>query len=126
MTDGQVLEFYTSNSLTSQLQAQILKFNLKQIGLNVNVHQFARAVQIDKEGTRGEPFDIASEDWIAGYADQYDFINVLLSGDNPHRIRIHDRDSIYSAQVDRTITAMGLTILEARRGRREPMRFANG
>jgi len=51
---------------------------------------------------------------------------MLLSGDNPHRIRIHDRDSIYSAQVDRTITAMGLTILEARRGRREPMRFANG
>jgi len=82
--DGQAVEFYTSNSPTSQLQAQILQFNLKQIGLNVNVHQFARAVQISKEGTRGEPFDITSEGWIADYADPYDFINVLLSGDNLH------------------------------------------
>ena len=58
--------------------AQIVQFNLKQIGLNVNSHLFARAVQIDKEGTRGEPFDITSEGWIADYADPYDFINVLL------------------------------------------------
>ena len=41
-------------------------------------------VQIDKEGTRGEPFDITSEGWIADYADPYDFINVLLSGDSLH------------------------------------------
>ncbi len=61
-----------------------MQFNLKQIGLNVNSHLFARAVQIDKEGTRGEPFDITSEGWIADYADPYDFINVLLSGDSIH------------------------------------------
>ena len=41
-------------------------------------------MQIEKEGTRGEPFDITSEAWIADYADPYDFINVLLSGDNLH------------------------------------------
>jgi ABC-type oligopeptide transport system substrate-binding subunit len=41
-------------------------------------------VQIAKEGTRGEPFDITSEGWIADYADPYDFINVLLSGDSLH------------------------------------------
>ena len=50
----------------------------------MNIHLFARAVQIDKEGTRGEPFDITSEGWIADYADPYDFINVLLSGDSLH------------------------------------------
>jgi len=37
---------------------------------------------------------------------------MLISGDEPHRFLIHDRDSIYSAEVDRTITAMGLTILK--------------
>ena len=68
----------------AQLAAQIVQFNLKQIGLNVNTHLFARAVQIEKEGTRGEPFDITSEGWIADYADPYDFINVLLSGDSLH------------------------------------------
>jgi ABC-type transport system substrate-binding protein len=82
--DGQTVEYYTSNRGAAPLAAQILQFNLKQIGLNVNTHLFARAVQIDKEGTRGEPFDITSEGWIADYADPYDFINVLLSGDNLH------------------------------------------
>jgi peptide/nickel transport system substrate-binding protein len=62
--------------------AQIVQFNLKQIGLDMEVKQFARAVQIDKEGTRGEPFDITTEGWIADYADPYDFIDVLLNGKN--------------------------------------------
>ena len=37
---------------------------------------------------------------------------MVMSGDGPHRFLIHDRDSIYSADVDRTIAAMGLTILK--------------
>jgi ABC-type oligopeptide transport system substrate-binding subunit len=82
--DGQTVEYYTSNSNASQLAAQIVQFNLQQIGLKVNTHPFARGVQIAKEGTRGEPFDITSEGWIADYADPYDFINVLLSGDSLH------------------------------------------
>src|SRR3954470_24306743 len=82
--DGQTVEYYTSNRGSAPLVAQIVQFNLKQIGLNVDSHLFARAVQIEKEGTRGEPFDITSEGWIADYADPYDFINVLLSGDSLH------------------------------------------
>jgi ABC-type transport system substrate-binding protein len=81
---GQTVEYYTSNTGSAPLVAQILQFDLKQIGITVNTHQFARAVQIEKEGTRGEPFDLTSEAWIADYADPYDFINVLLSGDNLH------------------------------------------
>ncbi len=81
---GTQVQYYTSNTGSAPLVAQIVQFNLKQIGLNVNSHLFARAVQIDKEGTRGEPFDITSEGWIADYADPYDFINVLLSGDSLH------------------------------------------
>jgi ABC-type oligopeptide transport system substrate-binding subunit len=84
VSDGTTVEYYTSNRGAAPLAAQIVQFNLKQIGLNVNSHLFARAVQIDKEGTRGEPFDITSEGWIADYADPYDFINVLLSGDSLH------------------------------------------
>jgi ABC-type oligopeptide transport system substrate-binding subunit len=78
------VEYYTSNTAASAAVAQILQYDLKQIGLSVNAHLFTRAVQIDKEGTRGEPFDITSEGWIADYADPYDFINVLLSGDSLH------------------------------------------
>ena len=36
---------------------------------------------------------------------------MIVSGDQPHRYVIHDRDSNYSEGVDRTLTAMGLTVL---------------
>ena len=81
---GTSVQLYTSNTGAAPLQAQVYQFNLSQIGLNVNTHLFARAVQIDKEGTRGEPFDLTTEGWIADYADPYDFINVLLDGANIH------------------------------------------
>ncbi len=81
--DGKIV-YYTSNTATSSAVAQILQFDLKQIGLDVEIKQFARAVQIQKEGTRGEPFDITSEGWIADYADPFDFIDVLLNGNNLH------------------------------------------
>jgi ABC-type oligopeptide transport system substrate-binding subunit len=84
LKSGTEVQYYTSNTGSAPLVAQIVQFNLKQLGLNVNSHLFARAVQIEKEGTRGEPFDITSEGWIADYADPYDFINVLLSGDSLH------------------------------------------
>jgi peptide/nickel transport system substrate-binding protein len=72
--------FYTCNQAPCPQQAAIIQQNLKQIGIDVDVRQFARAVQFSKEGTRGEPFDIAFEGWVADYADPYDFINVLLDG----------------------------------------------
>jgi transposase InsO family protein len=37
---------------------------------------------------------------------------MVMSGDEPHRFLIHDHDNIYSEDVDRTIAAMGLTILK--------------
>ncbi len=36
---------------------------------------------------------------------------MIIAGDQPHRYVIHDRDSIYSEATDRTLEAMGLTVL---------------
>jgi ABC-type oligopeptide transport system substrate-binding subunit len=77
--DGNVV-LYESNRGASPLRAQIIQYDLQQIGLTVDTKLFARAVQLEKEGTRGEPFDIADEQWGADYADPYDFVNVLLDG----------------------------------------------
>jgi peptide/nickel transport system substrate-binding protein len=71
---------YTCNESPCPEQAQIIQANLKQIGIDVEVKQFERAVQISKQGTKGEPFDIASDGWLADYNDPFDFINVLLYG----------------------------------------------
>ena len=37
---------------------------------------------------------------------------MIVPGDQPHRFVIHDRDTIYSAGVDRTLAAMGLIVLK--------------
>lgn len=71
---------YTCNESPCPERAQIIQANLAQIGIDVEVKQFERAIQFSKEGTKGEPFDIADEGWVADYNDPYDFINVLLYG----------------------------------------------
>jgi peptide/nickel transport system substrate-binding protein len=71
---------YTCNESPCPEQAQIVQANLAAIGVDTEVRQFERAVQFSKEGTKGEPFDIAFEGWVADYNDPYDFINVLLYG----------------------------------------------
>jgi len=37
---------------------------------------------------------------------------LIIPGDQTHRFVIHDRDTIYSEGVDRTLAAMGLTVLK--------------
>ena len=81
--DG-TLVYYTCNTGSCPLRAQIVQYDLRQIGVTLDIRPFARAVQFGKEGNKGEPFDIADEGWIADYADPYDFINVLLSGETIH------------------------------------------
>lgn len=71
---------YTCNESPCPESAQIIQDNLKGIGIDVEVRQFERAVQFKKEGTKGEPFDIGFEGWVADYADPFDFINILLDG----------------------------------------------
>lgn len=73
---------YTCNAGSCPERAQIVQANLAEIGIDVEIKTFERAVQFQKEGTRGEPFDIADEGWIADYPDPYDFLNILLDGNN--------------------------------------------
>jgi len=81
-TRGGKAILWTSTTAPAPLQAQIYQQNLKAIGLDVQVSQFTRAVQIQKEGVRGAEFDLTTEGWAADYADPYDFVNVLLDGTN--------------------------------------------
>lgn len=72
--------FYAFNASFGPPVAQVVQFNLKQIGLDVDIKLFDRVVQHDKVGTRGEPFDISHSGWGADYPDPSNFINVLLDG----------------------------------------------
>jgi peptide/nickel transport system substrate-binding protein len=72
--------YYSFSNAPGPAVAQVVQFNLKQIGIDVEIKQFTRTVQHEKAATRGEPFDITHEGWGADYPDPYNFINVLLDG----------------------------------------------
>ena len=73
---------YTCNQPPCPDRAAVMQQELKAIGINVQIKEFDRGIQFQKEGTKGEPFDIADEGWIADYYDPYDFINILLNGEH--------------------------------------------
>jgi ABC-type transport system substrate-binding protein len=77
--DGKIV-FYTFNVTTGPPIAQAVQFELKQIGLDVEIKTFDRIVQHTKAATRGEPFDMTLEGWGADYPDPSNFINVLFDG----------------------------------------------
>jgi len=77
--DGKAV-MYTFNVAQGPPIAQSVQFNLKQIGVDVEIKQFDRVVQHNKAATRGEPFDIMLEGWGMDYPDPSNFINVLLDG----------------------------------------------
>jgi putative transposase len=60
-------------------------------------------------GTRRITHWNTTEHPTAGWTAQQ--FRMIVAGDETHRYVIHDRDSIYSEGVDRTLAAMGLTVL---------------
>jgi len=75
---------YTGNTATGQNLAQVFKYNLSQIGCNVTIKLFQGFQIYIAAGTKGEAFDAAMVGWFADYADPYDFVDILLNGDNVH------------------------------------------
>ena len=63
-------------------QAQVLKFNLEQMGLKAETKPLPFAVALRTVSTRGADFDAYVGGWVADYPDPFDFINVLLDGGN--------------------------------------------
>jgi peptide/nickel transport system substrate-binding protein len=71
---------YTFNSSPGPQIAQVVQYNLKQIGIETDIQTYDRVVQNEKAGNRGEPFDITIEGWGSDYPDPYNFLNKLLDG----------------------------------------------
>ena len=60
----------------------MVKYNLEQMGLKVQTKPLPFAVALRTVSTRGADFDAYVGGWVADYPDPFDFINVLLDGDN--------------------------------------------
>ncbi len=83
-TRGGRAVFYTSATAPGPQLAQVVKFNLSQIGIDVEVKALNDLELQRRTGRRGERFDIAFQGWDADYPDPFDFIDLLLNGNNIH------------------------------------------
>ena len=71
-----------TTSPTAVARAQILQFNLRQMGLRPELKPQPFAVAIKTAGDKGSDFDMFTIAWFADYPDPFDFMNVLLDGGN--------------------------------------------
>jgi peptide/nickel transport system substrate-binding protein len=72
---------WAPNSGPGPLQAQIVQYDLKQIGVDVSIKLLPRAQQFTTARNRNEAtYDINWSAWGADYNDPFDFINILLDG----------------------------------------------
>jgi ABC-type transport system substrate-binding protein len=79
---GNTVTIIHSTTALRTAQAQVLKFNLEQMGLKAETRPLPFAVALRTVGTRGADFDAYVGGWVADYPDPFDFINVLLDGNN--------------------------------------------
>jgi ABC-type oligopeptide transport system substrate-binding subunit len=80
------ITLYSQSTVVGQNLAQVLKYNLSQIGCKDVTVKLLQGFQIYiATGTKGEPYDAAiAVGWSADYPDPYDFLDILLNGDNIH------------------------------------------
>jgi ABC-type transport system substrate-binding protein len=72
------LDFGSAGSCLASFQ--IIRANLKLIRIDVQIQQFPNSIEIDKEGTRGEPFDLAGQRHDVPWVDPSQYIDPLLDG----------------------------------------------
>ena len=77
------LVLYAFNVPTGVAAAQVLAFNMKQIGIDLDVRYFDGATLAQRAATRGEPYDLVQHGWTADYADPAGFLEVLLARVEP-------------------------------------------
>jgi ABC-type oligopeptide transport system substrate-binding subunit len=68
---------YAFNEPTSARLAQIVRSNLKAIGIDVEIKLFTRRALIERLSTENEPYDMAMTRWLVDYDDPEDFLALL-------------------------------------------------
>jgi ABC-type transport system substrate-binding protein len=61
-------------------QAQVVQYNLRQIGIEVELKLFPTAIKDAKIATRGEPFDLSNIRYLVDWVDPYQYVNLLFDG----------------------------------------------
>jgi ABC-type transport system substrate-binding protein len=86
-------------------RAELLRQELAQIGIKVNVRLLEPGVAYEKAATRGEPFDLYLGGWVADYGDPYDFLNVLVGGDTIRPSANTNLSYFRATEIDKRLAA---------------------
>ena len=65
--------------------AEIVRANLRALGIDVAIKPFPILAMFRREFTPGEPFDIGWWGWSADFADPSDFMDIALAYPGPRR-----------------------------------------
>jgi ABC-type oligopeptide transport system substrate-binding subunit len=109
------LVLYTINTSFGVGFAEVFKFNLKQIGIDVTVRYFDLAAMAKKVGNPGEPFDVVFQPWTVDYADPAGFFVPLLHGASVRLTGTSNWAHFDDPTINRRIDAANRLTGEARR-----------
>jgi peptide/nickel transport system substrate-binding protein len=93
------LVLYTNNSPSAVAQAEILVFNLRQIGIDLEVKYFDINALAEKAMTSGEPFDLIHQAWASDFADPVAFFVPLLAHGSS-RVGVNLDDPRINGRID--------------------------
>jgi ABC-type transport system substrate-binding protein len=82
-----ILVFYTFASPGFVRVADIIAYNLRQIGLEVEIRTFAARVEQQKLLQAGERWDLGTSLWYADYADASQFVTPIIGPESPSPLR---------------------------------------
>ena len=104
----------STTSATGQALGQVLKYNLTQMGCDVTVKLFQGFQLYVADGTKGEPFDAAIAGWNQDYPDPYDFLDILLNGNNIHADNNNNLAYFNNAKINSLLAAANKKVGPAR------------
>ena len=102
---------WSSNRGVAPLQAQLIQYNLKQMGLDAEIKLLPRATQFTEAGnSKTATYDLTIERWGADYADPYDFLNILLDGNQITNSQHNNYSYFNVAKYNKQMLAASLLI----------------
>jgi ABC-type transport system substrate-binding protein len=76
------VKLWSTTDPAGQEQAQVVKSDLGKIGCDVSVRLFQGFQIFAAAGKKGADYDAMFAGWFADYPDPYDFLDILLNGNN--------------------------------------------
>jgi oligopeptide transport system substrate-binding protein len=99
------VNLWSTTSTTGQALAQVFRYNLSQIGCNVNVKLLQGFQIYTAAGTKGADYDAALVGWNQDYPDPYDFLDVLLNGNGIHEANNNNLAYFNNADINKQLVA---------------------